>query len=208
MAGFRYHGGVSDSPRFPDVSAAIIAGGKGRRMGGVIKALIEVDGQRIIDRQLGVLRPLVASLCIVADDGAPFSEVELPVIPDRVADSGPIGGIAAALEWSQTPWVLAVASDMPHLSEPTISVLLAACGEAVDDSVDIVCVDRQPLCAVYSTRCLPLLDRRLEARELRASGLLRADELRIHVVDASAFSDLDPELRFLSNINSPIDLRP
>ena len=45
------------------VAAAILAGGGGTRMGeGVVKGLLSVGGQRIIDRQLAVLRPLFAEV--------------------------------------------------------------------------------------------------------------------------------------------------
>jgi molybdopterin-guanine dinucleotide biosynthesis protein A len=195
-------------PRYSYLAAAILAGGKGRRMGGVTKAFIEVDGDPIIHRQLDVLRQLATDICIVADDPAPFSELGIAVLPDRVPDSGPLGGLAAALAWSEAPWLLAVASDMPYLSVGALSVLADACGEAVDDSVDIVSVSRQPLCAVYSVRCLDVLDRRLAARDLRVSGLLEADDLRTRLVPVEAFARVDRELRFLSNINSPADLEP
>jgi molybdopterin-guanine dinucleotide biosynthesis protein A len=73
------------------VAAAILAGGGGTRMGeGVVKGLLSVGGQRIIDRQLAVLRPLFAEVLIAANDPEPWEGLRLRVVPDRsVSDSLP-----------------------------------------------------------------------------------------------------------------------
>ena len=66
------------------VAAAILAGGGGTRMGeGVVKGLLSVGGQRIIDRQLAVLRPLFAEVLIAANDPEPWAGLRLRVVPDR-----------------------------------------------------------------------------------------------------------------------------
>ena len=39
--------------------AAILAGGRGTRLGGVRKALIEIGGVSILDRQLAAIAPMV-----------------------------------------------------------------------------------------------------------------------------------------------------
>jgi molybdopterin-guanine dinucleotide biosynthesis protein A len=51
----------------PGVAVAILAGGKATRMGGQPKSFLVVDGRRIIDRQLDVLRPLFEEILIVAN---------------------------------------------------------------------------------------------------------------------------------------------
>ena len=67
-----------------NVAAAIFAGGGGTRMGeGVVKALLTVGGERIIDRQLAVLRPLFAEILIAANDPAPWASLGMRVVADR-----------------------------------------------------------------------------------------------------------------------------
>src|SRR5262249_51342017 len=67
-----------------NVAAAILAGGGGTRMGeGVVKGLLSVGGERIIDRQLAVLRPLFAEVVIAANDPEPWVDLGLRVVPDR-----------------------------------------------------------------------------------------------------------------------------
>jgi len=73
-----------------NVAAAILAGGSGSRMGaGVVKGLLPVGGQRIIDRQLAVLRPLFSEVLIAANDPEPWADLGLRVVPDRIV-SGPL----------------------------------------------------------------------------------------------------------------------
>ena len=49
------------------VAAAIIAGGRGRRLGGVDKGTLTVDGQTFLERQLAVLRPLFSRVLLVTN---------------------------------------------------------------------------------------------------------------------------------------------
>ena len=76
------------------VLAAIVAGGAGRRLGGVCKPLLRVGGVRIVDRQLQALGAVFDRVVVVAPDSAPFADVGVAVVRDRVAlGSGPLAGI-------------------------------------------------------------------------------------------------------------------
>jgi molybdopterin-guanine dinucleotide biosynthesis protein A len=108
-------------------AAVILAGGRGRRLGGAEKPLLRVDGRRIIDRQLAVLRPLFADIAIAADPAAAaFRDLGLPVIADRrAAGEGPLAGIEAALAWlpARAAAVVCVAGDMPYLAPALLARL-------------------------------------------------------------------------------------
>jgi len=110
------------SPEFPDVSAAILAGGMATRMGGTDKAFLELGGQAILDRQLAVLRPRFAEVIVSLGAEVPgpaaaaaFSARGLVVVQDEFESSGPLAGLHSALESCRTPWLFAVACDMPFL---------------------------------------------------------------------------------------------
>ncbi|HEX2657694.1 MAG TPA: NTP transferase domain-containing protein, partial [Polyangia bacterium] len=83
------------------IGAAVRAGGRAERLGGVTKPMLLVDGRPIIERQLDVLRPLFgARVVVVANDPAPLREAvgSVDIIPDRVAaGAGPLAGLDAAL---------------------------------------------------------------------------------------------------------------
>lgn len=195
----------------PDVAAAIIAGGEARRLGGRVKALIEIDGRCVLDRQLDVLAPRCAAIAISSNDAAPFRDRSLPVIPDRHPGLGPLAGIAAALAWCPAPYLLVVAGDMPYIHPGIVDLLLAHRSEA-DAVVPFIAGLPEPLFAVYARTCLPVAEQRLAAGRRKAAGLV-VDEgpgqgLSVCRVDEPALRAVDPRLRCFTNVNSLADLPP
>jgi len=168
--------------------AAILAGGRGRRMGGVNKALLEVEGRRIIDRQLDVLVPLFDEVLLVvaAPDGWNVPRARLVV--DRRPGLGPLAGLEAALQEGD---VFAVACDMPFLDDQIIRQICALSGTVVPR----VEGRPQPLHARYAAGALAAVSRRLEAGALRMLDLLADLEV--------TYLDLPPQRGF-TNLNFPL----
>ncbi len=80
----------------------ILAGGGGRRFGGVDKAFLPLCGRTTMSLLIETLRPQTASLAISAN-GNPqrFSAFGLDVLSDGVHEGkGPLAGLAAGLEWA------------------------------------------------------------------------------------------------------------
>ncbi|HWN67161.1 MAG TPA: molybdenum cofactor guanylyltransferase [Haliangium sp.] len=193
-----------------DVAAAIIAGGEARRLGGRVKALIEIEGRSVLDRQLDVLAPRCAAIAISCNDAAPFRDRSLPVIPDRQPGLGPLAGIAAALAWCPAPYLLVVAGDMPYIDPAIVDLLLARRGEA-DAIVPFIAGLPEPLFAVYGRTCLPVAEQRLAAGRRKAAGLVDAAlaaGLSVRRVDEAALRAVDPRLRCFTNVNTLADLPP
>jgi molybdopterin-guanine dinucleotide biosynthesis protein A len=109
-----------------NVAAAILAGGQASRMGGRVKSFLVVDGARVIDRQLAVLRTLATELILVANDPAPYQALGLPIVADEQTGQGPLAGILAALLAARAPHVLVVACDMPYLDAAALARLVDA----------------------------------------------------------------------------------
>ncbi len=105
-----------------EICLAIIAGGKGRRLGGVTKALLRWQGRTLLERCLE-LAPLASQVLLNMNDGAPFARFGLELVPD-VADAGSPGGLVSVLLKSRRPWVLAVAPDMPLVGPDVVAPLL------------------------------------------------------------------------------------
>ncbi len=192
------------------LAAVILAGGKAARYGGAIKSFIVVDGQRIIDRQLAVLRKIADPIAISSNDPQAFAELGLPILADEHEDAGPLAGIAAALAWSPHQRLAVVACDMPHVSSDVLRFFFA---RATETNADIVAprVDGRlhPLFAVYSRNCAEVINARLQRGLRRATALLTevaASELSVVVVDEAEIRTIDAGLRTLTNVNSPADL--
>jgi molybdopterin-guanine dinucleotide biosynthesis protein A len=85
------------------IAGLILAGGLGRRLGGLDKALLSVGGQPLVAHSVTRLRPQVAALAISANgDPSRFAPYGLPVLPDTVPGfAGPLAGVLAGLEWAR-----------------------------------------------------------------------------------------------------------
>ncbi|HKE18699.1 MAG TPA: molybdenum cofactor guanylyltransferase [Kofleriaceae bacterium] len=198
--------------------AAILAGGLASRMGGRNKALIEVDGRAIVDRQLDALRPLfppgalaaVLSAGAAAADAAPFAARGLDVVRDSAAGQGPMAGLAAALEWAGDALLFAVACDMPYLDRHVVDLIITrARSSRADIALPVAGSRHQPLLACYSPRCAALVARQLADGERRMSalpGAARAAGLAVDEIDEREIRTVDPDLRSFANINRVSDL--
>lgn len=190
------------SPRFPDCTGALVAGGRATRMAGVPKGLLRVAGEPIAARTLRIFGALFGERLVVANDPAPYITLGVPVVGDRFPDKGAPGGVHAALAAARTPWVFTAACDMPFLSEEAVAYLLARRGGA--RAVVVRFHGRlEPLHAVWSRECLPVLEAALRAGDPSLLELARAVSPRI--VEEPEWRAIDPQGRSLENANTPAD---
>ena len=98
------------------LTAAIIAGGQGRRLGGLDKSALVVGGRRIIDRQLAVLGRVAEHVLIVSNDHHRFRCSGLHVCRDLICNAGPLSGLHTALVRSPTIRTMVIACDLAPLS--------------------------------------------------------------------------------------------
>jgi len=116
----------------PPIPAVILAGGRGMRMGGVDKPLLDLCGQTLLSRILVRLKPQTDAIVISANgDPARFGAYQLPILSDPVLDAGPMAGIAAAMLWARTSvpdasQLLSVSGDTPFLPTDLMERLASA----------------------------------------------------------------------------------
>jgi molybdenum cofactor guanylyltransferase len=183
-------------------SAAILAGGQARRLGGADKSALEVDGRSILDRQLAVLRPLTPHILIVTSGTERYRGVGVPVTKDCIEGAGSLGGLYTALVEAPTDRVVVMACDMPFLTAPFLAHL-AALGAGVDAAIPRDARGLHPLCAAWSRRAAPHLRARIDAGRLRVLDALGGLEIREMGPDELAA--FDPARRLLMNVNTPAD---
>jgi molybdopterin-guanine dinucleotide biosynthesis protein A len=183
-------------------TAAILAGGRAHRLGGLDKSALAVGDRSILDRQLMVLRGLTPHLLIVANDEHRYREAGVPVVPDRIAGAGSLGGLYTALVEAPTEQVLVIACDMPFLNAPFLA-RLAALGAGVDAAVPRDARGVHPLCASYDRRIAERIRARIEAGALKVADALT--ELAVREIGPHELAPFDPDGRLLLNINTPDD---
>ncbi|MGE5945425.1 MAG: molybdenum cofactor guanylyltransferase MobA, partial [Betaproteobacteria bacterium] len=117
------------------VTGVVLAGGMGRRMGGVDKGLLELRGRPLAAWVVDRLRPQVDHLLINANQNRErYAEFGCPVVADEIPDfAGPLAGLHAALSAATTPLVATAPCDSPFLPETLVSRLFSALTAAAAD---------------------------------------------------------------------------
>jgi molybdopterin-guanine dinucleotide biosynthesis protein A len=110
------------------VTGVVLAGGLGRRMGGVDKGLVELRGRPMAGWVLERLRPQVDELIINANQNAErYAAFGYPVFPDDIGGfAGPLAGLHAALSRARHPLVATAPCDSPFLPADFVERLHAA----------------------------------------------------------------------------------
>jgi molybdopterin-guanine dinucleotide biosynthesis protein A len=132
------------SPASPKTAIGVIlAGGEGRRLGGIAKAAVSLHGVTLLERVRAQLAPQVKSLLLsIAPrfmNAAWVDASGLPSVLDPFPDAGPLGGIAGALVWARAyaPEAAAIVSvpvDVPFVPSDLVTRLLREDGLAVAQS--------------------------------------------------------------------------
>jgi molybdopterin-guanine dinucleotide biosynthesis protein A len=188
-----------------DVAALVLAGGRGRRMGGAVKPLLTVEGRTILDRLIEALTPVCAEILVsVAAPGQ--LTTDLRCVVDEDPGAGPLAGIAAGLAAAGRRWLVVVGGDMPDVRTEVVASLLARAAPGVDAVAARIGGFPEPLCAVYGASCLDASRRRLREGRFRTGGLLTDEELAVVWVEEHDLRRIDPDLRSFRSINRPEDL--
>ena len=108
------------------VSGIVLAGGLGRRMGGVDKGLQPLHGKPMVEWVLARLRPQVSEVLINANQNPErYAAFGHRVVPDAIGGfAGPLAGLHAGLQAAVHPLVATVPCDSPFLPEDLVSRLL------------------------------------------------------------------------------------
>jgi molybdopterin-guanine dinucleotide biosynthesis protein A len=182
------------------ITGGILAGGRGRRLGGADKGLIELDGRPLAAHIAARLAPQVDRVLVNANRNLEaYRALGHPVVQDEDPDfQGPLAGMAALLAHASTPWLVVVPCDGPFLPADLVERLWTARARARAEIG--VAHDGTRLQPVYG-----LLPRALLA-DLRAylqAGGRKID--RWYARHAVAEADFSDEAGDFFNVNTPED---
>ena len=112
------------------ITAVILAGGRGSRMGGVDKGLQNFNGVPLALHTLLRLSPQVGDVMINANRNlAAYESFGVPVWPDSTSlgdYAGPLAGFMTGLERCETPYLLTVPCDTPLFPHDLVARLADA----------------------------------------------------------------------------------
>jgi len=187
------------------MTSIILAGGKSSRLGRN-KALQFLEGKSLIQRVVERLEVLSTEIIIVTAGGESMpcsSTVTVKTVSDVYAGRGPLVGLYSGLTASTCHHSVVVGCDMPFLSIGLLEYMSHS-SSAFDVVVPRIEDRVEPLCAVYSTSCLPAIRDLLERDELRINRLFNM--VKVKYVGEAEINRFDPEHLSFFNINSRADL--
>lgn len=191
------------------VPCVILAGGKGRRMGGKDKALIPLLDRPLLSYVLESISGHVAPIALNINTNLDkFSEFGYEIIEDPIKGHlGPLAGILASLNWASQlnqKWVMTLPCDTPFLPKNIVKEMIKLKNKELD--VDLVVAQSKgynhPVIALWKS------DLNLKLEKALNEGIRKIDiftsNLKVAYVDFDKINNenFDP----FTNLNSPLDL--
>ena len=191
-------------------SAIILTGGKNTRIARN-KAFIQLpSGKTILQNTLNVLHKIFPEIIIVTNQKEAYlsygscGKFNVQVVEDLIKESGPLGGIFTGLCYSTSKHNFVVACDMPFIKPALIRLLLEE-RKTYDVVIPEIDGEVEPLFALYSKNCIPVMFEHLRKRNLKMREVL--GKLQVKRIGTSKIDRLDPEHLSFFNINTEEDLR-
>ena len=185
------------------MTGVIQAGGRSTRMGGEPKALLELGGRRIIERVVDVVGGVLDDLLVVTNTPERYAFLRLPMVADAFPDGGALGGIYTGLRAAGGDAVFTVACDMPFLHPAIVRMVVERAGEG-DVVIPRTGGQLETMHAVYGKACLPAMEARLRAGQLKIVGFF--PDVRVVELDAAPMAQhRAPDVAFM-NVNTPEEL--
>ena len=177
----------------PAITAVILAGGQGTRIGGD-KGLQLLHDRPLIAWVLDAIRPQTNEILLSANSKRDeYTELNCRVIADQTPGwVGPLAGLQSALRCAQHDLIASVPCDTPFLPKDLIARMCVAMADT-DEAVVVVAEGRrQSTIALHRIIVLPKLDAYLKTGGRKVTDWL--DTLQVSEVvidDANAFNNIN-----------------
>jgi molybdopterin-guanine dinucleotide biosynthesis protein A len=184
-----------------DITGIVLAGGQGRRMGGVDKGLVAFRGAPMVAAVIARLAPQVGAIVVNANQNTDaYAAFGHRVVPDAVGGfAGPLAGLHAGLAAVATRYAVTVPCDSPFLPHDLVARLGAAL-DAHDAELAVARTFDQP----HPVFALVRADVRPNLEAFLAGGGLKIDAwyAALRVIEVA----FDDEADAFRNINTRDEL--
>jgi len=196
-----------------DCTGVILAGGENTRMP-VLKGFIEVNGEKIIERNLRIYKHLFNKVFISTNLPEHYLYLGVPLFGDIYNIRGPLTGIFTTLCNSSNKWIFISACDMPFINEGLIRYMASK-----RDGYDAVVPKSplppftegkqkgeyiEPLFAFYSKHLIKYMERAILANKTGAKDFL--SNKKVKYINIDEIKSIDVDERSFINLNTPEDI--
>jgi molybdenum cofactor guanylyltransferase len=185
-------------------SGVILAGGLSTRFNGRDKAMIEINGKRILDHIVAVYSEIFSEIILVTNTPQAYLDWNLLMVTDLFQVRSSLTGIHAGLFYASRPYAFISACDAPFLKQELIHLLVSQARPGADAVMPETSKGLEPLCAVYSKSCLKNVEAHIRQDKLKIQQVFHKS--RINRISEARLRKTDPDLISFVNINTPEDL--
>ena len=185
-------------------TGVILAGGQNSRMEKKNKALLSLNGERIIDRMLRIFRDIFQEVIIVTNTPSQYYDLDVKIVTDIYKKGCPLAGIHSGLFHATNPWIFVAPCDLPFLKPEMIETILDAIKENFSVVIPKTEMGYEPLCAAYSKQNLVKIVANLNAGNYKLLQFFKPKLTRI--IAEKRLRLADPDLISFFNVNTPEDL--
>jgi molybdopterin-guanine dinucleotide biosynthesis protein A len=184
-----------------EMTGAILAGGKSRRMGRD-KATLRMGDRVLIRHTYDVAKRVFSKILVVSSVHREIEGVEARMVRDFLPVSGSVTGIVSALLNAETPYVFVLGCDMPFLTEDGIRYLIDQVhGE--DVIVPKTEAGFEPMHAIYGRSCISPMLTAIERGYMKVTDVFNS--LTVRLVSPHPLF-LNKGIPVFTNINTEEDL--
>ena len=186
------------------ITGIILAGGENKRLGGENKAFLPLGQNRVFDMVYNLQQKLFDEIVIVTNQPLDYLEWNAKIVTDLFDYRSSLTGIHAGLSVIGNDYAFICSCDAPFIKKEMVELILERSSPHIDVVVPEVTKGLEPLCALYSKRCVEAIARNLKQKKFAIRATYNS--LRVKKISEVALRRCDPELHSFFNINTRQDL--
>ena len=183
-------------------TGVILAGGKNTRMNGKNKATLCISGHRLVDLAYEVMNAFFDEILIISNTPELYTDMDVPVMADVLDIKSALTGIHTGLFYATRPMAFFLSCDMPFINERLAREILEYAKSGHDVVVPETENGYEPLCALYSKKCIKPVEYNLNHDKFRIKAFYK--QVNIKRLKAKTLPGYHPNVFF--NVNTPEQL--
>lgn len=174
-------------------------------MGKKDKSCLEISGEKLVSRIISRLDVMFEEIFVITRTPENHQDLNVRLEGDIFKERSSLTGVHAALYHAHTDHVFITACDSPFLNKNLLTEFLSHFSPDIDVLIPIH-LDKmyEPLCAVYSKRCLPFIEENLQNNIFQIIRFF--PQVKVRTVDTSLLRQKDQNLETFINVNTPEEL--
>ena len=187
-----------------DYTGVILAGGKNSRLPGGKKAFRKIGDEMILETIYELFSSLFKEVIIVVNEPREFAGWDMMVVTDIIPVKCALAGLHAGLFYASYPYAYVTACDTPFVKRSVVEYIVGSIRPGYEVIIPQTDDGLEPLSAVYSKDCIPLIEENLKKNIFMIKKFFRKKKVKEIPVDKLKM--LDPQRQFIFNVNTPKDL--